>query len=81
MPYEQPTSEKIANSMKQTTKKEFFDSIGRMDVHPTVRVSTFKEREHVSDWKTRDGHVVGVSVSDSYCVNPTKFYVHGKGAL
>jgi hypothetical protein len=44
---------------KQVSKEQFFSTVGKLDVHPTIINSKYP---YTSDWKLRDGKVVGRSV-------------------
>jgi hypothetical protein len=64
--------------MRQVTQAEFFAVIGPQDVHPRVDATTLRERHHVSMWEGRHTRqVVGKSISDSYGVEPTQFFLSG----
>lgn len=62
--------------MNQVSETEFFRTVGQLNVHPRVDVATLKGRNHVSHWEMLDGarRVVGRSESDSWDVEPTKFF-------
>jgi hypothetical protein len=42
--------------MKEVTKEQFFEVIGPMDVHPSM------ENPELTEWKTRSGIIIGLSV-------------------
>jgi hypothetical protein len=62
--------------MRHVSKEEFFAAIGPLDVNPRVEMSTLKDRLHVSQWEMQNTRQhIGTSVSDSWGVNATQFYL------
>ena len=61
--------------MKRTTKTEFFRRVKQLDINPQVDESTLKSRWHTSIWKTRNGTILGKTVSDSWGIEGTQFWL------
>jgi hypothetical protein len=56
------------DNMKEISEKEFFATMAKCDVHPWA-ITGYK-----SEWKTKSGRIVGVSITDgidkdSYFIN------------
>jgi hypothetical protein len=60
---------------KSATRAHFFARINSLDVHPRVDVGTLKGRYHVSYWEMPDRRCIGKSVSDSYGIDATVFFL------
>jgi hypothetical protein len=61
--------------MKQVTKEEFFAIVGPRDINPRVDVATLRNRHHVSNWEDRSRLQVGRTVSDSWGIQATQFFL------
>lgn len=61
--------------MRSVSRDEFFATVGSLDVHPRVDVSTLKDRWHESDWETPQRQRLGRTRSDSWGVEPTRYWV------
>jgi hypothetical protein len=61
--------------MNKTTYSLFFATINPLDVHPKVVVASFQGRWHTSIWELRDRTVIGRTETDSWDVQPTRYYL------
>ena len=61
--------------MQKVTKNEFYNKMGPQNVHPRPDESTFKGRFFTSHWELKNRQVVGKSVSDSWGIKPTDYYL------
>ena len=53
--------------MNTVTKKEFFKAVGHLDVHPSIRHKRYDNvLGYESDWKLRNGDVIGYTCKGIY---------------
>lgn len=64
--------------MKQVSKEQFFAKVGPLDVNPRVDVTTLRNRHHVSNWEDRSRVQIGRSVSDSWGIEATQFFLNAE---
>lgn len=62
------------SDMVPVAKDLFFTLLGKTNVHPSADATTFKGRYFRSVWEL-GREVVGECFSDSWCVEPTAFFV------
>ena len=61
--------------MTRISKSDFFEKIGPRNVTPRVDQSSLPQRYHVSLWETRTRIVMAKTVTDSWGVKPTEFWI------
>ena len=59
----------------EITKTEFFATVGVLNVYPRVDVASLKTRFFTSCWVTINRTVLGKTITDSWGVEPTRFFV------
>ena len=66
---------KLNDALNSTSKVDFFNKVGPLDITPRVEVATLSHRFHVSLWEIRNRTIMGKTVADSWGVMPTKFWL------
>lgn len=61
--------------IRQVSSHEFFATIESTNAHPRVETQTLKDRYHVSNFETPARAVVGQLISDSWGVEPSRFFL------
>lgn len=69
-----PRLDQMVEGMCEVTKEQFIAFVTLRDVHPSSDTASFKFRHHWSEWRLRDDRLIGISYSDSYGVEPTRFF-------
>jgi hypothetical protein len=65
----------VAMQLQETTAENFQTTVMSQNVNPIVRAETLKGRYFTSDWLLNDRRVIGVSVADSWGIDPRKYFL------
>lgn len=61
--------------MNRINKSAFFEKVGPLNITPRVDVATLPQRHYVSHWELPNRTTMGKSVTDSWGVEPTGFWL------